>query len=127
MNVKELLEKEVKSQIEALEDIEYGSETFKVGIDGTVKLLDKLTDMDRLDLEYQDKYENRVNEQDLKLKQIEEERKDHIVKNGLTVLGLIVTTGVTIWGVYKTLEFEETGTITTSAGRAFINKLFSKK
>lgn len=127
MNVKELLNEEVKSHIEALRNIEVGTEQYKAGIDGTVRLLDKLNDMDRIDLEYQDKYESRIHENDLKLKQMEEERKDRKVKNWLTAAGLVVTAGLTIWGTCRTLEFEETGTITTSAGRAFINRLFPKK
>ena len=64
---------------------------------------------------------------DLKVKQIEEEKKDRLVKNCLTAAGIVIPVWVTIWGTLKTLEFEKTGTVTTIMGRGFINKLLPKK
>ena len=62
-----------------------------------------------------------------KLEQIKEDKVDHIVKNSLTLFGTVAGIVLTVWGTNKTLKFEETGTITTSAGRAFIKNLFSKR
>lgn len=55
-----------------------------------------------------------------------EERKGRIVSNCITIGGLLLNIGLTVWGTKKTLKFEETGTITTAAGRNFINKLFKR-
>ena len=63
----------------------------------------------------------------MKSKQMKEERIDRIVKHGLTALSIASSIGLTAWGTCKTLKFEETGTVTTSAGRNFIRNLFSKK
>ena len=60
-------------------------------------------------------------------KQMEEEKKDRWIKNGLAAAGIIIPTLVTIWGTVKSIKFEETGTITTIMGRGFINKLLPKK
>lgn len=42
-----------------------------------------------------------------------------------TALGIILPTGVSIWGTLKTLKFEEVGTITTVAGKEHVRKLFN--
>ena len=56
----------------------------------------------------------------------EEEKKDRKWKNGISVAGIVVPIVVTVWGTLKTLKFEETGTVTTNAGRSFMNRLFKK-
>ena len=60
-------------------------------------------------------------------RQLQDEKKDRLVKNVLTLLGIAVPTVVTIWGTNKSLKFEETGSVTTIMGRGFINKLLPKK
>ena len=55
-----------------------------------------------------------------------EDRKKSIIQNIIDVGTLVTTVGLTVWGTFKTLKFEETGTVTTNAGRNFINKLFRK-
>lgn len=68
-------------------------------------------------------------ETDLRLreKQLEIEKRDQHIKNlisiGVSVAGYLLT----YWGTNKTLKFEETGTVTTNAGRGFLNKLFHWK
>lgn len=66
-------------------------------------------------------------ERELKLKQMAEERKDRIVKNCISVGGIVLPIIVTIWGTYKSFEFEKEGSITTIMGRGFISKLIPKK
>lgn len=130
MNVRELLTTEIEGQIELMRELEFGTEKYQIAAEGLAKLLDKLNEMDRIDIDYQDKSENRElgkQELALKTKQIEDERKDRNIKNGLTAASVIGGFVLTIWGTLKTLKFEETGTVTTNAGRAFINKLFPKK
>ena len=66
-------------------------------------------------------------EKDFKLKQSDEEKKDRLIKNCLSVAGIVLPIWVTIWGTLKTLEFEKEGTVTTIMGRGFINKLLPRK
>lgn len=127
MSVKTLLRDEIESEIEALKDVEMGSEPYKTSVDGLSKLLDKYNEMDKTELEYQDRFDSREAEQELKMKQLEDERKDRNVKNVITVLTAIGGAGLTIWGTIKSIKFEETGSITTIMGRGFINKLLPKK
>lgn len=127
MKIETLLHDEIRSELEELKKIELGSEKYKVTVDGLTKLVDKAIEMDKLNIEVQEKVESRENDNDLKLKQMEEERKDRFVRNGIAVAGIVIPTMVTIWGTIKTIEFEKEGTITTIMGRGFINKLLPKK
>lgn len=138
MSVKNLLLSEIESQIEALDDLEFGSDAHKAAVDDLTKLLSKLNEMEKIESERQEAIKNREvetelkakqyeAENELKAKQIEEDKKDHFVKNCLTAVSVIGGFAVTIWGTYKSIKFEETGTITTIMGRGFINKLLPKK
>ena len=127
MSVKHLLNEEIVSEIENLNKVPLGSEEHKIAADALAKLLDKSIEMDKLDLEYQDKADSREAANDLKRIEIEEEKKDRRVKNVLTGVSVIGGFAVTIWGAIKSLEFEKTGTITTIMGRGFIQKLLPKK
>lgn len=127
MSVKRLLNEEIVSEIENLNKVPLGSEEHKIAADALAKLLDKSIEMDKLDLEYQDKADSREAANDLKRIEIEEEKKDRRVKNILTGVSVVGGFAVTIWGAIKSLEFEKTGTITTIMGRGFIQKLLPKK
>lgn len=138
MSVKDLLQGEIERQLGSLEDIPLCSEESKIAGDGVVKLLDKYNEMVRIENERQNsidnrnadmtfKYDQMQAENDLKEKQLAEERSDHKIKNALTLITFAGGVILTVWGVYKTIEFEETGTVTTIVGRGFFNKIIPKK
>jgi hypothetical protein len=58
--------------------------------------------------------------------QLAEERRSRLINTILTAGLGAVNILVLIWGTKTSLKFEETGTITTHAGRNFISKLFRK-
>lgn len=126
-DVKDLLKVELESQFGSLAELDYGSTEHKLAVEDTAKLLDKYNDMVRIELDHQDKIESRKMEKDLKLKELGEEKKDHLIKNCLTA-GTAIGGGIlTVWGIVKSLEFEEKGTITTIVGRGLFNKILPKK
>ena len=127
MNIEEMMRMEIKSELEALNDIELGSDEYKTTVDGVTKLIDRAIEMERLGIESQEKVEAREIEADLKLKEMAEERRDRFIKNLISFMGIAVPTAVTIWGTVKSIEFEKEGTITTIMGRGFISKLLPKK
>ena len=127
MSVKALLNDEIKDEIEQLRKVELGSDQHKIAADALAKLLDKSIEMDKLDLEYQDRFEAREAENELKQKEIEDEKKDRKVKNILTGVSVIGGFALTVWGTCKSIKFEETGSFTTIMGRGFIQKLLPKK
>lgn len=121
--IEHALHEEIKTSFEDLKSMKLGSEEHKVAVDEVTKLLDRAIEMEKLEHDAQDK----VEERNIKLKQMNEERKDRWWRNGLAAAGLVVPTCVTIWGTLKSFKFEETGTVTTIMGRGFINKLLPKK
>lgn len=127
MNVKDLLAKRIEKLNESMEKMEPGSDEYKAAADVLAKLLDKLNDIEKTDYEYWDKQESRNKETELKLKQMREDRVDHIVKNCLTAVSVIGGLTLTVWGTLVSLDFEKTGSVTTIMGRGFINNLLPKK
>lgn len=127
MKNEELLHQEIESEFECLKELEIGTETYKVTVDGLVKLVDRAIEIDKLNLEAEEKSKNRLDDMDFKQKQIEEERKDRLIRNCISAAGIVIPSLITIWGTLKTFKFEEEGTITTVMGRGFVNKLLPKK
>lgn len=127
MKNEELLHQEIESEFECLKGLEIGTETYKVTVDGLVKLVDRAIEIDKLNLEAEEKSKNRLDDMDFKQKQIEEECKDRLIRNCISAAGIVIPSLITIWGTLKTFKFEEEGTITTVMGRGFVNKLLPKK
>lgn len=119
MNIEALLKEEIQSEFETLKTVNMGSEEYKTAVDGLTKLVDRAIEIEKFNAEREDN--------DLKQEQMKDEKIDRWIKNGLTLAGIIVPTGLTVWGTLKSFKFEETGTITTMMGRGFINKLLPKK
>lgn len=116
MDIETLLFKEIKDEFGELKKFDFGSDGYKNGVDGVAKLVDRAIEIEKLNVEIEQK------EQDRK-----EEIKDRLIKNCLTGLSIGLPIIVTIWGTVKSLRFEETGTVTTIMGRGFVNKLLPKK
>ena len=127
MNIKDLLCEEIESEFEELKSMDLGSEKHKATIDGLTKLVDRAIEIKKVEIENDEKVRSREIDNDFKSQQMEDERKDRLVRNGITIASIVIPTAVTIWGTLKSFKFEETGTVTTTIGRGFINKLIPKK
>lgn len=126
-STKKMLHEEIESQFDGLEGIEIGSEAYRNAVDGLSKLMDREIEISKLQAEREDKLESRAIETRLKNRQLMDDKTDKIIRNGLTAAGLVITAGLTVWGTLKTFKFEETGTITSSIGRGFIQRLTPRK
>lgn len=127
MKLQNLLCDEITSEFEELSKLQVGTDEYKAAVDGITKLVDRAVEIEKLNNELDAKEIEREFDQDLKLKQIDEDRKDRRAKNTIAVAGIVIPVVVTVWGTIKTLKFEIDGTVTTMAGRNFINKLFARK
>ena len=123
MSIQTLLNEEIKNEFEDLKKMELGSETYKTTVDGLTKLVDRAIELEKLDVEQNEAYENRQ----VELSKVEDDRKDRWVRNILTGAGIVIPMAVTVWGTIKSINFEKEGTITTIMGRGFIQKLLPKK
>lgn len=126
-SIKTALNDELLSEIEELKNAPLGTEDYKTTVDGIAKLMDRAIELKKIDIEQREKDTDRETETELKIAQLEDDRKDRFVKNLLTAAGLVVTTGITIWGTLATFKFEEEGTVTSMIGKSFINKILPKK
>lgn len=127
MKIETLLHNELENEFGELSKLKVGSEEWRTAVDGIAKLTNQALEIDKLNVEYQDRIEAREAENDLKLKQMKDDKIDRIVKNGLTFAGIAIPTGVTIWGALKSWEFEKEGTVTSALGRIFMQRVGSKK
>ena len=127
MNIQTLLYDEIETEFEKLRSIEYGSEQYKITVDGLTKLLDRAIETEKVDNDVADKAETRRSEQFYKEQQFKDDKKDRLIKNIISGAGVLLPLIVTIWGTKVSLKFEETGSFTTIMGRGFINKLIPKK
>ena len=116
MNIEELLDEDLASEMSKLRTTSYTAEEYETVSDTTFKLMDRKIEMEKV-----------KNEQLFRERQLEDEKKDRLVKNIMGAAGIILPLLVTIWGTKVSLKFEEEGTITTQMGRGFIQRLFPKK
>lgn len=123
--MKTLLRDEFRNEIKELGKLQIGSDEYKVAVDGVTKIADRLIEIDRLNMDFEDKIDSREIDKELRIKQMNEDKKDRKIKNALTVLTIGGNVLLVVWGTIYTIKFEESGTLTTSAGRKFVNKIFS--
>lgn len=128
--LKEQLDAEISTELDALKTLDVESETFKTTVDCVSKLIDKRNEMEKIELEKkkQELSENMELNRFNKERELNEyNKKDQLIKHAISIGSIVIPVLVTVWGTYKTLRFEETGTVTTIMGRGFINKLIPKK
>ena len=126
MKNENMLHEEIQNEFEELKNIDVGSDKYKTAVDGLTKLMDRAIEIDKLDVGAEERRDTRDVDAELKQEQLEADVKDRKVRNAISLAGIVIPTAVTIWGTLKSLKFEETGTITTNAGRNFINRIFKK-
>ena len=127
MDLEKKLHDEISREIDILKGMKEGTESYKALVDGVTKLTDRAIEIDRFNAEVEARVESQKIENELKLKQMQEDKVDRIVKNFLTGFGILLPAFITVWGTKASFEFEKEGTVTTIMGRGFINKLLPKK
>ena len=127
MNIETLLYDAIETDFEKLADEKMSSEERRATVDELTKLMDRAIEMEKVTNDCRDKTEVRMNDQAVKLQQLEDEKKDRLVKNAMSAAGIVLPLLVTIWGTKASFNFEKEGTITTIMGRGFIQKLLPRK
>lgn len=127
MNIETLLYDAIETDFETLANAKVGSDERRATVDELTKLMDRMIEMEKVNNDCKDKTEIRENDQAVKVQQLEDDRKDRLVKNVMGAAGIVLPLIVTIWGTKVSLKFEETGSFTTIMGRGFIQKLLPRK
>ena len=127
MSIKNELMEEFNDEVKGLRGLQLGSDEYKATVDGVTKLADRIIEIEKIEKDAKSKEVERESNDYLKMKQMEDDKKDRWVRNGIAIAGIIVPSVLTVWGTLKSFKCEETGTVTTILGRGFINKLLPKK
>lgn len=117
----------IKDDFEKLKGNDLGSDERKAALDEVTKLMDRAIEIKKVDIDCENRAKTLESEELMRKQQIEDEKKDRLIKNLISVAGIVLPIGLTIWGTKVSLKFEEEGTVTTIMGRGFINKLLPKK
>lgn len=126
MRIDTLLKDEIENEFNELSRMEIGTEEYKATVDGLTKLVDRAINIDNFEAELQEKVDSRMSDYELKLQAAKDDKINRVVSHCINVAGIMLPIAVTIWGTKTSLKFEETGTITTSMGRGFIQRLLPK-
>lgn len=126
MNIETLLHEEIVDRFQNLPK-EAGSEESKVAVDELTKLLDRAIEIEKVEIDSKEKAKTRELEKEFKLKEIETDKKDRIIKNcltGVSVVGGLV--GAFAMGLIS-MNFERTDNLTTEAGKSSVRQLLKFK
>ena len=123
MSLKALYDDAITNGFDKLDKMEVGSDEYKVTVDQLTKMTDRVIEIEKFETDDS----SRKSDNDFRLKQLKQEQIDRYVKHGLTAVSVLGGLIITVWGAKASWRFEETGTVTSTAGRKFINNLFFKK
>lgn len=127
MKLKTMLEDEIVDEFNELNKQEVGTDKYKNTVDGITKLVDRALEFEKLEKERYEKELDRDINVKIQNERLKIENLDKFIGHALNIASIAATITVTIWGTLVTLKFEETGTVTTAAGKNFISRLFLKK
>lgn len=109
--MKEMLKGEVeRAYVEIADNMTIGSEEYNNAVKGTGAIIDKVIEMDKIELEKE---------------KLQHEKKNSIIKNIMTGVTFAVGTVVTIWANVDSKRFETGYVHSTEAGRQSQRKLLS--
>lgn len=126
MTIEGMLREEIQDEFENLAKMEVGTDQYKTTVDGLTKLVDRVVEMEKIDLEHERETERQKADEELKAKQLKVDKTDKIIRNVLTGVSVISGIAVTIWGTLYTTNYEQTDSPTTTAERKFFGRLFDK-
>ena len=131
--MKETIEKlmgEINSNIGQMSSIAADTEEYTTAVNNTVKLIDKATELSRIESEERIRQEEIARKEQIRQDEKKSETRNfalECVKVGVPVL---TTAAVVLHDdrmAKMLLKFEEVGTLTTTCGRNFFSKLFKRK
>ena len=127
MDYMALLDDVIVNELKNLKDAKGETDEYKATVECVTKLMDRSIEIKKLTFDQTNKLNRQIFDDKAKVKQDEEDRKDRLIKNCISVAGIVIPALITIWGTLKSLKFEQDGTVTSMAGRAFVSRLFPKK
>ena len=123
MSLKGMLGDAIETGFNELDRMEVGSDTYKTTVDQLTKMTHRIIEIEKIENEDR----NQKTDEEIRVRQIKQDQIDRYIKHGLTAVSIVGGLVLTVWGAKASWKFEETGTVTSTAGRKFIGNLFFKK
>ena len=132
MSIDVKLEEEIERELDAIYDMDVGSQEHTAAVKNLKELGVMIIDMRRLEADENDKSARRDAEE--RAREAEErnksedrkaEWKHRLISYILNALSIGLPLVVVVWGTKKSFKFEEVGTISSQGGREIFKKLFS--
>lgn len=123
MSFKRILDEEITNELNELKKISVGTEEHKASVDALTKLMDRKIELEKLEVESKTQDLNRDIETNLRLQQMESEKRDRLIKNvltGVSTVGGLLCAGLAF---IASINFEKEGTLTTEGGRSALRQL----
>lgn len=121
MSIESTFRDEIKSELDEVSKLNFGSDEYKAGVNGLTQLTDRLIEMSKLDSE-DAKLELERAKLDLEIEKFKEDKADRKKKNHISVLGIVAPATIAIVGGFAMFVYEERGSITSQVGRKIIDK-----
>lgn len=122
--IKNLLDEEIKSQINTISDMDVNDENYSKAVDSLVKLHKlRIEEMKSITDSEDQAYKRETDEETCKLneeirqEQLSEQKKDRYIRIGLDVAGLLVPIMFYSTWMRRGFKFEESGTFTSTTFR----------
>lgn len=120
--IKGLLEKEIKSEIENLNTLKAGSPEHSTAVESLTKLYKLKIEEDKSSMDYYEKKESRNTELDIKRNQMDEAVKDRYFRLGIAAAELVLP--LMFYGIWmkRGFTFEKEGTFTSQTFRGLFSR-----
>ena len=127
MNLREEMEKELKSELKALALMEVGSDQYRVAMDGITKLAESIRELEKLEREAEMNDTKRLDELTYKEKQLQQEKKKDWMHIGIEVGKFAGYAALYFITFVLSTNFERFGSFTTEGGKDSVRSLFKMK
>ena len=120
--IRNLLDEEIKAEIEALSSMQFGSNEHLTATENLATLYKLRVDETKTALDFEEKSENRKNDDEFKKNQLAEQVKDRYFRLGTAAAELILPLMFYAIWMRRGFKFEESGTYTSTTFRGLFNR-----
>lgn len=127
MSIKTTLTEEFNDQMKDLHKLEVGTEQYSTAVNGVTKLADKIIDLEKMEIEREERIKDRDTEIELKSQQMEIDKRDKRNQNLVNVVKIAVPTVAGFAMGIISMKWEKLETITSTAGRQALKDIIRFK
>ena len=128
MSIKNELIEEFNDEVKGLRGLQLGSDEYKTTVDGVTKLADRIIEIEKIEKDAKSKEVERESNDYLKMKQMEDDKKDRWIRNGIEFIKVGGGLTAACVAFVLSMKFEEDGKLfSTEGGRSSLRQLLKFK